>query len=187
MTPWEWRSRPGAFLDNFPYILYLKKPSCDAGSFPIKFICALWLIQFEGTLGNLLTSQMLSEVRSSCGDVSSLVVVLATSIFISVATVFLSFKFSYSCLVYFFLPVANLWENITSSFLNYVSVSGSARVFAHMSAGSLGGRRAHQVLGNWNHSGSWTAWCGSSARAMNTLNCRTISPPSIYFFYILYT
>lgn len=91
-----------AFLDNFPYILSLKNHSCDSGSFPIKFICALWLIQFKGTLGNLLTSQTLSEVRSSCGDVSSLVVVLATSIFISVAAVLLFFKFSYSCFVYFF-------------------------------------------------------------------------------------
>lgn len=130
-----------AFLDNFPYILPLKNHSCDSGSFPIKFICALWLIQFKGTLGNLLTSQTLSEVRSSCGDVSSLVVVLATSIFISVAAVLLFFKFSYSCFVYFFLPAANLRENITSSFLNYVSMSGSAREFAHTSAGSLEGQK----------------------------------------------
>lgn len=84
---------------------------------------------------------MLSEVTSSCGDLSSLVVVLATGIFISVATVFLFFKFSYSCFVYFFLPVANLRENITFFFLNYMYVSGSAHEFAHTSAGSLEGQK----------------------------------------------
>lgn len=82
----------------------------------------------------------------------------------------------------FFLPVENFQENITSFSLNYVCMSGSAREFAHTSAGSLGGQKRTSSPVKLESQRVLDGVMWTSARAMTTLNRQTIFPPSIYFF-----